>query len=161
MSQQVEQEPPRQQDGQENAPANDKAAASSNQGKETKSVAEWVTFAISLVIILGLVAGVSILSLSNPSVPATFEIKTLKEEMRQAGEAYYLPLEVINHGTKTAEDVTVRLTLTAKDGKSEPEENEVTITLLAGGSTGDAVVVFKQDPTQGQLEATVVSYVKP
>ncbi len=88
----------------------------------------------------------------------------LKEQVRQAGKIYYLPLEITNQGDLAAEEVMIMVRLTSTesgDDQPEPEEKQVTIGLLSGGSTADAVLAFKNDPSKGQLEAEVVSYVKP
>jgi uncharacterized protein (TIGR02588 family) len=123
------------------------------------SFAEWVTLAISSLLVLGLVALTSYLFMTASSDPAAVTVQPNLNEVYQAGARFYLPITALNPGGETATDVRVRVTLT--DAASRVETSEFQIQFLAGGASSRGVASFGSDPRQGQLEAAVVSFLEP
>ena len=123
-----------------------------------RSVAEWVTLGISVAIVVGVVLLVIYASLRGDDDPATIEVQPQLDQIRQVQGAYYLPVMVTNRGDRTAEDVQVHLSLTG--GTGEPPSTQFTVRFLAGGERADAVVVFREDPSQGTL-TTTISFIEP
>lgn len=125
----------------------------------TRSTAEWVTLAISGLIVGALVALTSYVYLTGSDAPASIEVEPHPAETFQNGARYALPVTVRNRGGATGEDVTVRVTLTGRDGRQETAEWRVQF--LSGGGASHGVAVFGSDPRQGRVEAGVVSYLEP
>jgi uncharacterized protein (TIGR02588 family) len=121
-----------------------------------RSVAERTTLAISVILILGLLALVTYVSLTGGSEPPIVEAKPLETELRHEGESYYLPVAVTNQGGRTAEEVVIQAELAGSDGSSEV--SEFTLDFLAGGETREGSTVFATDPLTGELTIDVASF---
>lgn len=124
-----------------------------------RTTAEWITLAVSTLIVVGLIGLTSYFYVTSPGTPAAVEVEPRLAETYQAGSRYYLPLTIRNTGGDTGEEIRVRVSVTDSSGRQESAE--VMIQFLAGGGTSRAVTAFGSDPRQGQLEAVVVSYLEP
>jgi uncharacterized protein (TIGR02588 family) len=124
-----------------------------------RSAAEWTTLAVSIAIILGLLALVTYVSMTGGDEPPIVEARPLPAEMRHEGESYYLPVEVTNRGGRTAEEVVVQAELAGSDGAAET--SEFTLDFLAGGETREGTAVFATDPLAGELTIDVASFQSP
>lgn len=127
-----------------------------SQKRSGRSVAEWTTLSISVILILGLVALVTYVSTSGGNQPPIVEAKPLDQEIRHEGEMYYLPVAVTNRGGRTAEEVLIMAELDTDEGR--PESAEFIIDFLAGGETIEGTVVFATDPLAGEITVRVVSF---
>jgi uncharacterized protein (TIGR02588 family) len=124
-----------------------------------RTTAEWVTLAVSSLIVLSLIGLTTYFYLTGSSAPAAVEVEPHLAETYQAGSRFYLPLTIRNTGGETGEEVRVRVSVTDRSGRQEAAE--VMVTFLAGGGSSKAVAAFGSDPRQGQVEAVVVSYLEP
>ena len=144
-------------------PASDDAADATEGDGESQShgrtVAEWTTLGISLAIVLGVAGLVTYLYLAGVDRPPVIEATAGLIELRQEGDAYYLPVTIENTGEQTAADVRVEAELVLPDGSSETAEIEVTF--LAGGATSEGTAVFSSDPAEGEVTVRAVSYKVP
>lgn len=125
--------------------------------RQGRTAAEWATLAASVVIVGGLfaLAGLPYLQAQlSASIVATPRFA----EVRQESGTYYLPVDIENTGMEAAEDVVIRFTV--RDGQRE-EVAEVTVRILSGGGTQEAVVAFRIRPAPGNVEAAVVGYLRP
>ena len=124
-------------------------------GKSSKerTAAEWVTFGVSLLMLLALVGLVIFLALTKGNRPSTIKIEPVLTEVRQADSVYYLPVNVTNDGDNAVGDVEVQLSLSSEG--SEPETIAFTVLFLAGGETQQEIVVFTNDPSKGELSQVV------
>ena len=125
-------------------------------GERGRSPAEWTTLAIGVLLILGLVALVTYVSVTGGDDPPIVEARPLDGEIRHEGEVYLLPVEATNRGGRTAEEVLIKAELVVIDGTTE--ESEFTIDFLAGGETAEGTVVFATDPLSGDLLIDVASF---
>ena len=128
-------------------------------GPRGRSAAEWTTLAISISLIVALVALVTYVSISGGSEPPIVEARPFLEEIRHEGQSYVLPVTVTNRGGRTAEEVLIQAELISSDGSSE--EREFTLDFLAGGETREGTVVFATDPAAGELTIDVASFQQP
>ena len=126
------------------------------EGQRRRSAAEWTTLAVSIFLILGLLALVTYVSMTGGNDLPIVEAKPLPAEMRHEGESYYLPVAVTNRGGRTAEEVVVQAELAGRDGSSEA--SEFTLDFLAGGETREGTAVFTADPSEGELTIDVASF---
>jgi uncharacterized protein (TIGR02588 family) len=124
-----------------------------------RSAAEWITLALSSLIVLGLIGVTTYFYLTGSTEPAAVEVEPRLVETYQAGGRFYLPVTIRNTGGTTGQDVHVRVSVTDPSGRQEA--SELVVDFLAGGGASRAVAVFGSDPRQGQLEAVVVSYMEP
>ncbi|MDP9369045.1 MAG: TIGR02588 family protein [Chloroflexota bacterium] len=129
------------------------------RGRDDRSVAEWITFAISAALILGVVGLASYLYVSGGNSPPIIETETLVDELRRANDEYYLPIAVTNVGDETAEQVQIQVRLAP--GAGQPETSEFMIQFLAGGETVQGTAVFSADPLAGDLAVDVVGFQRP
>lgn len=130
-----------------------------DSGTGPHSAAEWITLAISSLIVVGLIALTTYFYLTDAKTPAIVEVEPRLAEAYQAGSRYYLPVTVHNRGGETGEEVRVRVSLTDRSGRQEAAE--IMVAFLAGGGSSRAVAAFGSDPREGQVEAVVVSYLEP
>jgi uncharacterized protein (TIGR02588 family) len=146
-------------DGESGRPRPREGSGEEETGQRGRSAAEWTTLAISIILIVGLVALVTYVSMTGGSEPPVVEATPLSAEIRHEGESYYLPVAVTNRGGRTAEEVVVEAELTGSDGSSEV--SEFTLDFLAGGETREGSAVFTTDPLAGELTVDVASFQSP
>jgi uncharacterized protein (TIGR02588 family) len=140
---------------QEQRPAREASREDSHE-RGGRTAAEWTTLSISVMLIFGLVALVTYVSISGGNEPPIVEARPLDQEIRHEGESYYLPVAVTNRGGRTAEEVLIMAALVSGDGSAE--ETEFTLDFLAGSETREGTAVFATDPSAGELTVRVVSF---
>jgi uncharacterized protein (TIGR02588 family) len=118
--------------------------------------AEWVTFAIALVLV-GVVVVLIILEIPGSKRPPSPQVKV--GEVVERGEQFVAPVEVTNEGERTAENVQVSATLTI-DGE-EVATADQSLDFLAAGETQTLEFTFADDPADGELEVEVTGYLVP
>ncbi len=120
--------------------------------RNQRSLPELVTYAVSLIVLVIMIGGLSALWLSGSNEPPSFGVQSKLGDIEQRGEAYYLPIAVTNHGDQSAQEVAVDVTF----GK---ETRSITLALIPGGATRSGTVVFTDDPTAGEVTTEVVSFI--
>jgi uncharacterized protein (TIGR02588 family) len=124
-----------------------------------RSIAEWTTLAISVAILVGIAGLIGYLHLRGAEEPPHIVAEARIDQLREQEGNYYLPIEVVNDGDQTVEDVVIEATLDS--GSGEPEIAEFAITFLAGGEHVVGTFVFTSDPSTGDLTIRPVSYRTP
>jgi uncharacterized protein (TIGR02588 family) len=122
--------------------------------REKRSSAEWISLAISSIIVLALFALVIFHRVSSGDAPATLALKALTGSVRQVDQSFYLPIEVTNKGAKTAEGVRV-------EGRQQNEIKSFEIDFLDGEESAAGVLIFSQDPRIHPTTVSVVSFREP
>lgn len=118
------------------------------------TAAEWVTFAIALAVVLAVVGAIaSQVSSTAPPAPVV-EVGDVEER----GGRFVVPVEVVNRGDRTAQDVQVTATLTLDDGEVTSDH---LVDFLAGGERSELEFVFEEDPADGELDVVVGGYALP
>ncbi|MFN0073393.1 MAG: hypothetical protein ACKVVP_18075 [Chloroflexota bacterium] len=134
----------------------DKESGSSRPSTDHgRKVAEWTSFTISAVIILGLLALVIAVSSSAEESQAAISVTPQTDSSWQVDNQHYLPLEVANHGSQSAHDLRIRMRQEAG------EISEIRIDILPGGASETAVISFPSAPNSGQISIQSISYMKP
>lgn len=125
--------------------------------KVEKNWLEWLVFAASLLILVGFVGllAYQIVVSGDQSADVTVELGAA----RQAGSGFLVPVLVHNRGDRTAEEVTVVVTLESED--RPPDERELTFAFLPRRSERKGVVVFDRDPRCCRLSGSASSYERP
>jgi uncharacterized protein (TIGR02588 family) len=129
------------------------------KGQRERTAAEKITLAVSILLILGLVALITYVSITGGGEPPVVEARPLPDEIRREGESYFLPVAVTNRGGQTAAEVMIQAELAGSDGSAET--SEFTLDFLAGGETREGTAVFASDPAAGELTIDVASFQTP
>lgn len=124
--------------------------------KVQKNALEWSVFTVSLLLTAGVVFVLLYAHVTNENRPPAIRIVT--GTPHPAGDGFAVPLDVFNDGDVTAEEVEIEVALSA--GGAE-ERSAVTLSFVPHGSRRRAWVGFKQDPSNGKLDARVVGYREP
>jgi uncharacterized protein (TIGR02588 family) len=75
--------------------------------------------------------------------------------MRGDTEGFYPPITVTNIGDESAQGIQVRVELQSGE---QTETAVFTIELLAAGESEEGTAVFRADPSQGEIQAVVESF---
>lgn len=120
---------------------------------------EWITLALSSLIVLTPVVLTTYLHVTRSRESASVAVEAQLAEVYQVGSRYYLPVTVRNTGGQTGADVRVRIVMTAVAG--EQESAELLFAFLSSGGSSRGVAAFTSDPRHGQISAGVVSFLEP
>lgn len=123
-----------------------------------RSLAEWVTFTISSLIVGGIAGLVIYAWATDGDRPPVLVVKQT-EAIREENGQFYIPFEISNTGGETAESVQVIAELEKQD-KVE-QVGDLQVDFLASGEQEKGAFVFAQDPRQGKLVLRVGSYKVP
>ena len=126
------------------------------QGSTARKLAEWVSLAISAVLILSIM-GFLVGQVFTPEAPhVPVQARALLEKTKQAGEQYVLPVEIVNQGNQTLRNLMVEVEAT-EPGK-EPTKYEVEIDYLGEGARQEAYLYLPVDPRTVEIEVTPLRY---
>jgi uncharacterized protein (TIGR02588 family) len=148
--------PTAERDGRDGRPEEGAGARGEARGR---SFAEHVSFAVSALIVAGVVVLVTYLHFTRENTPADVAVRFDVGAVRRTETGYAVPVEIANTGGETGVDVRVVAALTGADGRETSAE--VTVPFLAGGSRHRGVLVFPADPAAGTLAVESVSYTEP
>lgn len=126
--------------------------------KLRQSLAEKMSFFISLSIVAAIVASIAYTWLTGDANPPTLFVTT-GTDIRKVELQYYVPFTVSNVGGSTAESVEVVAQLLSKEGNLETGSQQ--INFLSRQEKRKGEFIFTQDPQQGQLTVRVASYKLP
>ena len=125
--------------------------------KPEKNWLEWTVFAVGLVLVLATLGFLVRESLAgaggSPDVVARLGTP------KAAAGGFMVPVEVVNVGKGTAEDVQVTVILALPEG--EPEEAELDIAFLPRDSRRNGWVTFRSDPGRGSLRLGPIAFEVP
>lgn len=125
--------------------------------KLDKNGLEWVVFGFSSLLVLGTLAFL-VRDASKARTPPDVIVELGESVSGAAG--HRVPLEIINRGGETAEDVHVEVMM--ESGAGEKETASVAIEFLPRGSSRKAWVMFKEDPRAAKkIEGRAVGYEVP
>lgn len=121
-----------------------------------RTAPEWVTFAVSCVVLL-VVAATLAIRIVEPREPAA-PVATVAGPARMIGEAFFVDVVVRNEGDETAANVQVGAELRVDGSTTEADQ---VIDFLAGDEAHQLVFVFSDDPGTGDLEVRVGGFSEP
>ena len=124
--------------------------------RRERSSAEWVTFAVSCLVLLTLIA-VIVTQLGDRNGPAA-PTATIDGAVEQVGDVFHVPVLVENRGGEPASSVQVQAELTIGEETSSADQ---TVDFLAVGGEESLVFVLDEDPATGELVVTVTGYATP
>jgi uncharacterized protein (TIGR02588 family) len=125
--------------------------------KVQKNGVEWVVFGVGLLLVLGTLGYLAYEGATMGDAPPSIEVRLGTPE--QSTHNYIVPVTVINHGDRTAEGVTVEVSM--KSGNNEEERGEIVIAFLPRKARREGWVTFRQNPSGAELKARVLGYENP
>jgi uncharacterized protein (TIGR02588 family) len=117
---------------------------------------EWVIFGVSASILAVVVGVLAVLTFqtADPAAPAADP----PGPVRQVGEQFFVPIDIVNHGDLGAAEVQVMAELTI-DGTTT--SGDQVVDFLGSGERQELTFVFADDPADGELVVSVTGYAKP
>lgn len=123
-----------------------------------KNWLEWTVFAISAVLVAGVLGYLLYDGLTSNGHPPRIQVTLGRSE--QQGPVYVMPVQVQNTGSQTAQSVTVQVELETAGGEKETAMLDLDF-LPREGSRG-GWVSFRNDPGAARaVRAHAVSYQQP
>jgi len=123
-----------------------------------RSLAEWLTFALSALVLAGLVGLILLDWQVNQNRPPAFAVE-VTDAVRVDNGRFYVPFAITNTGGRIARTVQVTAALTLPTGEAETGEQQ--IDFLSGQERKQGSFVFTHDPEAGELLVRVASYSAP
>jgi uncharacterized protein (TIGR02588 family) len=125
-----------------------------------RSVAEWVTTAICVGLIV-LLCGAILYEghIAADDDPATIVVQASSDRAEQRAGQWYVPFEVRNGGDETVEEVLVVIELL--DGEEVVGEAETTVLLLGEDERVSGMAVFADDPRPYSAQGRARSFQLP
>jgi uncharacterized protein (TIGR02588 family) len=127
----------------------------SGKHRQGHSAAEWITLILSSLVIAAVAGTVAFFTITGGDDPASFSAEPQAAATRGDTGKFYLPVTVTNTGDEPAQAIQVRVELKSGD---QMEEAFFTIELLAAGESEEGTAVFQVDPSQGEVQAVVESF---
>jgi len=125
---------------------------------ESRSPAEWLTFALATSVLIGLVTLVIYDWHLTQHRPPAFQVEVM-DDIRETDGHYYVPFAITNTGGHIARTVQVTAELQLQDLPNETGEQQ--IDFLSGNERKHGSFVFSHDPQVGDLMVRVASYGLP
>ncbi|MBE9205905.1 TIGR02588 family protein [Nostoc sp. LEGE 06077] len=123
-----------------------------------RSLAEWITFGIASSILAVIISLVGYMWLNEKNQPPILAVNQ-KQVIREIDGKFYVPFEIVNTGSETAESVQIIAELKIADQLIETGEQQ--IDFLSDGEKEEGAFIFSQNPVQGKLTVRVASYKLP
>jgi uncharacterized protein (TIGR02588 family) len=132
--------------------------AGDEEKQEKRTLAENVSFGISL-LVLGLLVGLVVYQwVTKKDQPPVLSVTT-DTQVRQAEGQFYIPFTVANTGGETVESVEIIAELNL-NGKIEDIGSQQ-IDFLSDGETNSGAFILNRNPNQGELIVRVTGYKLP
>ena len=122
-----------------------------------RSLAEKVSFSVSLSIVGIIVALVCYTWVTGDTNPPILSVTTAK--VRQIDRQYYVPFTVVNSGGETANSVEIIARLASDSTTIETGRQQIDFLSRKEERSGE--FIFSRDPSQGELLVRVASYKQP
>lgn len=125
--------------------------------KAKKNILEWTVFAISAVLLAGVMIVLVQAGMQAGDEPPLLVIETGPSTVTRGG--YRIPVLIRNTGQTTAEDVLVNVELVS--GESRIESAELTVPFVPRHSEREGWVLFQRDPGCCTVRAHAVAFNAP
>ncbi|MEL6353051.1 MAG: TIGR02588 family protein [Cyanobacteria bacterium J06627_28] len=140
------------------APAPQMDAQPGERPTPARSLAEWVTLALSTLVLTVIVGLVLYDWQLSKNLPPAFQIE-ITEATRLTQGRYYVPFTLKNTGGRIARTVQVIAELNSPDGSEEMGEQQ--FDFLSGNERKRGEFVFEHNPQSGDLVVRVASFGLP
>ncbi|MCX2740855.1 hypothetical protein [Pontibacter anaerobius] len=137
---------------------NNQKLAVENRHEEKKNWLEWSVFALSIVLVLGILVYLAYQAFTHKASTPDLYVQVWSDPSANAPNRYHILLE--NKGGATAEEVTIELVLV--QGGKEVEKAQLQIPFAPQESKREGWVNFTNNPIKADtIVSRVVSYKKP
>jgi uncharacterized protein (TIGR02588 family) len=126
------------------------------KAKVAKNRLEWFVFGLGLALVLATIGYLAREALTTGDGPP--EVVVRFGDPRPGADGYMVPVTVYNRGDRTAEEVIVRIELSADDVR---ETADLAVAFLPRRSRREGWVAFRTDPRLGELRVGAVAYEVP
>lgn len=126
--------------------------------KRTRSLAEWITLAVSTLVLSAIVGLVLYDWQISKNLPPTFRVEMMEAPRLTEGH-YYVPFTLRNTGGRIARTVQVIAELHVEEGVDEAGEQQ--FDFLSGNEQKSGGFVFEHNPREGDLVIRVASFGLP
>ena len=120
-----------------------------------RRMAEWLSFGLSLALILVLVAHLVVRWLDPSTRVIEASVTPLIDQVARQGSRFVLPVEVQNHGARAVRDLQIRIRYEL-DGREE--SMELLFDYVGQTSLQVVYAYFRQDPRGLSIRAEPISY---
>lgn len=127
---------------------------SANQS--SKNLLEWTVFAISSVLVLGILACLTLAAFTVKEEPARLRVETGKPVVENGW--LRIPVSVSNDGDRVAANVDLQVTIGSGDSRREAG---FSVDFIPRGATRTGAVSFKGTELPDNLECGVLGYEEP
>lgn len=131
---------------------------STENAEKQRSLAEWLSFSIALILLGLMVALIVYTWVSQTYKPPILEVET-SADIRQVNQQFYVPFSVTNEGGTTVKSVEVVAELWIDDQLRQQGSQE--ITFLSRGEVQSGAFIFNYNPEKGNLVVRIASYQLP
>lgn len=107
-----------------------------------KNALEWIVFAVSALLILGVLAALIQTARTSHHAPPDLFIETGPGVQKHG--VFQVPVTITNRGDHTAEDAQIEIVLL--EGEVEVEHAEMEVAFVPSGSTRNGFVSFRRNP---------------
>ena len=133
--------------------------ASRRRANESRTRAELVTLAISLLVLLALVGGIVWLDLRGGDDPARITTDLQFTDAYEHDGDWYLPVTITNEGDRAADVLQVDIVRPIEG--EQPETSTLEYAFVAGGEQVAGTAVFDEEPTPDTIEVDVLTITEP
>lgn len=121
-----------------------------------RKFAEWVSFLVSALLILGLVGYLVYEMMQPQSQFVRFHFTPEVQKARQEGEFFVLPIRVTNLNDPSVNQL--EFTVTTQNPQTKENPIEVTIDYLGGHSSEIVYILLKNDPRAARITVQPTQY---
>lgn len=121
-----------------------------------RRLAEWVTFGVSLALVLALAAHLAWRLREPVTERVDARVAPRFDDISQQAGRYLLPLEIANPGGRTIRDLQVRIDYRGERG--ERRTMDVLVDYVGQGAEQVVYTYFRDDPRTLSIHAEAISY---
>lgn len=144
-------------DSQESGQGQDHGGSGATGDRAQPSRWEWLTAAVSTILVLGVIGFMGYQALSTPDVPPLIAIEM--DSVMVGGQGYLVEFRARNSGQRTAASLLVEGELRADTGLVEKSEATIDYVPAQGHRRGG--LYFSNDPRRYRLEIRPKGYDRP
>ncbi len=135
-------------------------AERNDASRRGRNPAEWVTLAVSLLILAAFVGAAFYehFQLEEQS-GAVLQVEVHRDQAERRGDRFYLPFDATNTGADPASNVALHFEVL--NGGEVIEESDAVIPFLPSDAVESGEVVLMSDPAQYEVTAQVGNYLTP
>ena len=121
-----------------------------------RKLAEWVTFAISALLVLAVAGYLAFEATRDDEPTVPIDVRVLSDQGSQKNNGYVIPVEVHNRGRRTLRALQLRLSYLAGDGSEQADD--FTIDYLSEQAKQTVYIYLDRQPGESPITVRPVAY---